>query len=146
MRIFRYMAVAALLAASALFLAAQRMQPETPVRNFSLPVFGDNGYKAWEIEGLEGRYISPELIEVRGMRMRKYSGDSRVAQEALIESPTASVYPKRNAASGKDLLTITGQTYSVRGREWTWDGRTHRITINRDAEVIFRESLIDILQ
>lgn len=127
---------------------AQKMVPDAPVLNFKLPMFGEDGYKTWDLQGEEGLYISPEELEVEKMTLRIFATGDPVEPQTLIESPHATIYPQRSEATGKQAIYITerGGTFAIFGRDWLWNGREHTITIRRDARVTFRESLGSIIE
>lgn len=130
------------------FLQGQKMVPDAPVENFKLPMFGEDGYKAWDLQGDEGRYVSPEELEVVKMTLRLYATGDPIEPQTVITSPDATIYPQKSEASGPGTIFITerGGAFSIFGRDWIWNGQTDTITINQDAKVTFRESLGSIIQ
>lgn len=122
---------------------AQRVLPDAPVTNFKLPMFGSNGYKAWDLQGNKGRYVAQDEIVVEGMRIRVFSGDADMRQELVLESPSATIFLKESRAFGKDLLFISGASFNIVGKGWEWNGKDRTIRVNQDVQVIFKESLKD---
>jgi len=124
------------------------MVPDAPVENFKLPVFGQDGFKEWDLQGAEGRYISEEQLDVIKMVLRIYATGDPIEPQTVIESPTATLFPQLEEARGKEAIFITerGGAYAIFGRDWTWNGKTDTITINRDARVTFRESLGSVIE
>jgi len=133
------------LAVAGLLTSAQahRILPDAPVSNFKLPMFGCNGYKTWDLQGKEGRYVNQDEILVEGMRLRVFSGDERLLQEITLESPNATIFIHEHRALGKGLLFISGPTFNIVGKGWEWDGRNKTIRVNQDVQVTFKESLKD---
>ncbi len=136
-----------LLFLGALALSGQRMTPDTPVREFLLPMFGPDGYKVWDLRGREGRYVAPNEIIVSGMTLRTFGSKDPANPETIIQSPIATINPEESTAEGEDLLQIqdTEGHYSIIGRNWKWEGRENKITIRAEARVVFRQSLGSIL-
>lgn len=126
-------------------LSAQRMAPDAPVKQFRLPSFGEDGYRVWDLEGREGRYISADEIQIDGLRLRTWSGDEAMIQELEITSPHASIFPQQNTAKGQGLIHIVGPGYTVFGRGWDWNGNTRAIAVANEVRVTFFEQL-DILK
>jgi hypothetical protein len=124
-------------------LHAHRIIPDAPVSHFKLPMFGSNGYKTWELQGKEGRYLNTDQILVDGMCLRVFSGDERLLQELVLESPHALIFIREHRAEGKDLLFISGATFTIIGKGWEWDGANKTIRVNHDVQVTFKESLKD---
>ncbi len=126
-------------------LLAQRMAPDAPVKNFKLPSFGSDGYRQWDLEGREGRYISEDEIAIVGLRLRTWSGDEELTQILEITSPNARIFPALNSAAGSGLIHIVGPGYTVFGVGWVWNGETNAIAVEREVRVTFHEE-IDILR
>lgn len=121
-----------------LMLQAQ-LVPQEPVKNFQLPMFGENGYRTWELSGDEGRYISADKIEVSQMKMKVFSGDASSTIENRIESPLAMLFVSKNIAIGQGPIRITATTYRIDGQRWFWDGKTRSVVVSQKASVIFYE-------
>ncbi len=127
------------------FGAGAQMTPDAPLKNFRLPMFGENGFKEWELRGVEGNYISPEQSEIIGLDLIVFSGDERSLEETRIRSPRARVFMKASRAEGDTSLFVSGLNFSLAGEDWTWDGNAHLITVRQNARVTFDEA-IDILK
>ncbi len=126
-------------------LAAQ-MEPDAPVIDFLLPRFGETGNRIWDLSGRKGIYISPEQIDVEGMRLRVFQDDNPDEMELQIESPRASIFIQENRAAGENSILVLGPTFSMSGTEWTWDGNEKKIVIRANCRVAFAEVLTDILR
>ena len=51
------------------------MIPNAPVENFRLPMFNEEGYRAWDLRGAKGTYVDGTHVDVVDMKMRVFSGD-----------------------------------------------------------------------
>jgi hypothetical protein len=118
-----------------------QLTPEAPVANFRLPMFGDDGYRTWELFGSQGKYLSADKIEVTDMRLKVYAGDAGGNMEHLLESPKATLLLNKNIAIGEGPIKISSSTYRVDGQRWYWDGRNHSIVVSQNAKVTFFQSL-----
>lgn len=125
-------------------LSAQ-MRPDAPIRNFRFPVFGDNGYRIWELRGVEGRYLSDEESLIFGMDLKSFSGDELMTLENRIRSPEARINFPNATAEGSSTLFVTGQNYEIEGSNWKWEGKSKRMTVVDGSRVVFFDS-IDILK
>ncbi len=114
-----------------------QMVPDAPVHNFKLPMFADNGYKSWDLQGRQGIYVNAERIDILGMKLRVFSGDSALRLETYIESPKATVLVCRKQGAGKSEVLIKGPNYTIIGRNWTWDGNTRTIKVREAVRVTF---------
>ena len=127
-------------------ISGGQIVPDAPIVDFRLLMFGDNGYKIWEIHGEEGHYISDQRIDVLGLTIRLFNGTEDLRVETIIESPLASMFVEEKEAAGDSELRITGGYFSIEGKNWTWRGRTRTIEVREAVEVIFHEKLTDILK
>lgn len=122
-----------------------QMTPDTPLRNFSFPVFGEGGYKIWELRGVEGRYISETESIIIGLDLKVYSGDANNTLESRLRSPRAHVYLDERRAEGESSLFFSGENFILQGENWSWNGQTKTMKVASDARVIFNDE-IDILK
>ena len=113
------------------------MVPDAPVHNFKLPMFADNGYKSWDLQGRQGIYVNAEQIDILGMKLRVFSGDSDLKLETYIESPKATVLVRRKQGAGNSEVLIKGPNYTIIGRNWTWDGNTRTVKVREAVRVTF---------
>jgi len=130
------------LVSSGLLLA--QMVPDAPIRHFRLPMFGENGFKSWELRGLQGHYLSPEEALIEGLELVVFSGDETLEVQNRIRSPRALIHLKESRAEGDSSLFVIGPGYEISGRDWTWDGSSRTITVREAVRVAFAGSL-DIL-
>ncbi len=115
--------------------------PDAPIRNFRLPMFNQEGYQDWHIQGDQGIYITQEKVKIIGMELNIFSGDHKNLLEATIESPKATIFPLENKAKSDNEIKVTGNTYNLSGKNWSWNGKFKKIIINQNVKVIFTQSL-----
>ncbi len=123
-----------------------KMEPNAPVVNFLLPMFGPNGYKAWDLRGQKGHYINPEQIEIECLTIKVYSGDAAMSLESVIESPTATVFIRENRACGDQTIVVSGANYSAIGKGWEWDATQRKILLKENVKVVFKEPLTSVIK
>lgn len=136
--------VALLLLVLAGGLAAQ-MRPDAPIRNFRFPVFNDDGWKMWELRGVEGRFLTEDRGLILGLDLLVFSGDATLTLENRIRSPQALIDFEAKTAEGESTLFVTGPGYEIEGAGWHWDGIGKRMLVSEGARVVFQDSL-QILQ
>lgn len=124
-----------------LLTASNNFIPDAPVINFKLPMFGKEGYRSWFLSGKQGIYVSQDEVDVLGMKINIFSGDARDLLEATIESPKAVMFINENKARGDDSIEVVGESYHLTGKDWTWDGKLKKMTINKEVKVVFDQSL-----
>ena len=121
-----------------------QMTPDAPIEHFRLPMFGENGYKEWELRGLRGHYHSEEKALVEGLELVVFSGDAAMWEENRIRSPRALIHLKESRAEGESSLFVSGPGYEIEGRNWTWDGKDRKIVVRETVRVSFAGN-VDIL-
>ena len=121
-----------------------QMVPDAPIQHFRLPMFGENGYKSWELRGLKGNYLSDEKAIVEGLELVVFSGDEFVFEETSIRSPKATIFLKEARAEGDSSLFVVGPGYEIQGRNWTWESSNRKIIVREAVRVSFAGT-VDIL-
>lgn len=121
--------------------AQAQMVPDAPIQNFRLPLFGDNGFKVWELRGLVGHYINENEARVEGLDLMVFSGDERMDLENRIRSPEATIQFDQSRASGESSFFMTGPGYEIEGNDWVWEGRENKLRVERNARVVFADRL-----
>jgi len=121
-----------------------QMVPDALIQHFRLPMFGENGYKKWELRGLKGHYHSEEEAIVEGLELVIFSGDEALWVENRIKSPKAVINLKESLAEGESSLFVVGPGYEIQGRNWTWDGSERKIVVREAVRVSFAGT-VDIL-
>jgi hypothetical protein len=113
-----------------------------PTEQFRLPIFGQNGFRVWELEGQEGIARSSSMIEVKGMKLRTYA-DNGTDITMLLESPLAFFQPKDHVANGPGFIHATGAKFNLVGRNWHWQGKpngNNTLEIKEEVRVTFTKA------
>ena len=113
-----------------------------PTEQFRLPIFGQTGFRVWELEGQEGIARSSNMIEVKGMKLRTYD-DNGTEVTMLLESPLAFFQPKDHIANGPGFICATGAKFNLVGRNWHWQGKpngNNTLEIKQEVRVTFTKS------
>lgn len=158
----RRLSIAATLAAVAVFLAGASLPvvPTAPIVDFRLPVFNEQGFRAWELRGSEAIYDPvAQRAEIKGLRLRVFSGDDRELVENTVESPLAIVLVKERSISGPGLIHLIGaergREFDVRGEDWTYQEtvptpenprKTKTVIIRDNVVVTFSQDIGNILR
>ncbi len=133
------------LSAACVSVAVGQMRPDAPIRNFRFPVFGENGWKMWELRGVEGRFLEEGKGLILGLDLLVFSGDESMELENRIRSPQALIDFEAKTAESESTLFVTGPGYEIGGAAWHWDGGAKRMRVADGARVVFKDS-IQILQ
>lgn len=139
-----------LIACSALLLLGQApppagLVPDAPITAFRLPVFGENGFKQWEIRGRAGHYLGPESARVEGLDVRVYREDAPGVEAQRLTSDEARIELQPLRASSATPVFLKGDGYSVAGEAWSWDADAQRLEIEHEVRALFTGEL-DLLR
>jgi len=118
-----------------------QMRPDAPIMNFRFPVFGDDGYKIWELRGAEGRYISDEEGLILGLDLKTFTGGDAMELENRIRSPRAHIHFPTATAEGESTLYVTGANFEISGADWRWEGKKRHLVVKGGARVVLNDSL-----
>lgn len=131
--------------ASVTLLAAPQATATAPIKNFRLPTFTDEGFRQTMIRAVEARLPSAERIDATELELTLFTGDAADEIDAMLAAPVASIFPKKQFASGPDTVRLERIDLTVTGADWSYDHAAQKIVIKRDAHVILRAPLGDIL-
>lgn len=126
--------------------ALAQMAPGTKVIRFKLPLFNEEGRRAWYLRGEEGEYVSTTQIKIKDMNVGQYSGDGQDRRIAVLTSPEAIFHFDSTTAYGPGQLHIETDTFQITGYDWIWQGEKKEITINDGVTVTLYEGIGDILK
>lgn len=134
--------------------------PTAPIVDFRLPVFNEEGFRVWELRGSEAIYDpKAQRAEIKGLRLRVFSGDDRNLVENTVESPLAIVLVNERSISGPGLIHLVGaergREFEVRGEDWTYQEtlpgpdnpqKVKSVVIRKNVVVTFSEDIGNILR
>ena len=129
-----------------IFSAVAQIHPDAPILDFRLPMFGESGYKIWDLKGRELHYKSDDQLEVIGMKLTIYRGDAALTRDSEFISPQAMIYLSKRIARGDSALTVRGPNFIIKGRHWLWDGDERRIYIGQGVRVTFFDDISSLLK
>ena len=142
---FRLGLVCLLLTALAPPARAQFSSP-TPVKNFSLPFFNDEGYHTMLVRGREALLTNPQRIGLTDMTLTLFAGDAAQTVDTVVLSPTAFVLPGESRATGPGIVRLVRDDLELTGNDWVYDQPAQTILIKKGARIIFRSALTDLLK
>ena len=161
MRTRRLSTAAAFLATALLLVGASTpVIPTAPIVDFRLPVFNEQGFRTWELRGSEAIYDpQTQIAEIKGLRLRVFSGDDRALVENTVESPLAIVNVNERSIRGPGLIHLVGaergREFEIRGEDWTYQEtlptpanpqKVKTVVIRKAVVVTFSEDIGNILR
>ncbi len=125
---------------------APRLASTAPVKNFRLPTFTDEGFRRTMLRAGEARLPDPARIELVEMELTLFNGHADEAIDAMLAAPSALFLPETLFASGAETVRLERLDLTVTGADWSYDHPARRIVINREAHVILRAPIGDIIK
>ncbi|HRI83220.1 MAG TPA: hypothetical protein PLF88_12325 [Opitutaceae bacterium] len=126
-------------------LPAQSLTATAPVESLRLPLFTKDGHRSMLLIGSAAQ-IAANRIVLQEMTLTLFSGDDRNLVETVILSPTATVHPDREFVEGSGAVRVIGEEVEITGLDWNYDHAAKRVSIARNARVVFRAQLPDIFK
>lgn len=145
---------------SLLFFAAAALTPgllpadsvkataSAPVKNFRLPTFTDEGFRQTMIRAAEASFPDPARIDVAELELTLFTGKADEQIDAMLAAPVAILFPQKQLSTGPDTVRLERIDLTLTGADWSYEhgDKVKKIIIRRDAHVIMRASLGDILK
>ncbi len=138
------------LALAALVRAADE-QPSPPAKNWMLPLFSKEGFRAMTLRGAEARVFPsrpdvPARIDVLDFNLTTFTGDAKATVDSVLLSSSASFFPDQKTAKGDKDVRLVRDDLEVKGEQWTYDHAAKKITLARHARIVFHAALPDLLK
>lgn len=137
-------------AAFALFASvmgtAQDVPLAPPARNWVLPLFTKEGFRQMTIRGDEVHPVSSDQVDISGMNVTVYSGDSQAKVDSVLSSPEASFMISEKIARGAHSVHLVRDDAEVTGEGWTYFYNEKKVLIARNAHVVFHVAMPGILR
>jgi hypothetical protein len=124
----------------------------TPAWNWALPLFTNEGFHSMTLRGTEVHPVSSDRIDVVDINITTFSGDAGAQVESSLLSPSASFFPRENRASGDQSVRMIrfsadGEIAAeITGEDWTYEQAGKKVSIRRQAHVVFAATMNDILK
>jgi hypothetical protein len=90
--------------------------------------------------------VTAARIELREMTLTLFSGDARNLVETVILSPVATVNPEREEVEGAGVVRFIRDDLEITGYGWHYAHAQKKVSITRNARIVFRAQLPDILK
>lgn len=121
-------------------LSAQ-ITPHSALKNFKLPKYNENSYRAYTLSGVEGIYDKSGFFTVTQADLSIYSGDEQQILQTQITADHANFDLNNDTAYGDSVIEIRDEDFYIRGKEWKLDMENKRITIEREGMMHFYQDL-----
>jgi len=125
---------------------SDQIRSAAPIKNFRLPTFTVEGYREFMLRAGEAVIPDPSRVDVRDMQLTLFTRTTEEQIDALLAAPSATFLPDEQIARGADTLRMERADITVTGADWTYDHKAQKLTVGRDAHIIFRAPIGDVIK
>ena len=118
-----------------------QITPHSALKNFKLPKYNENSYRAYTLSGIEGIYDKNGFFTVNSAELAIYSGDADQILQTQIITDHANFDLKEDTAYGDSFIEIKDDEFYLKGQSWKLDMKNKRITIEREGMIRFYQDL-----
>jgi hypothetical protein len=91
-------------------------------------------------EPVEGR------IDFIDLNITSFSGKADLKIDSVLLSPKASFFSSEKRAMGNDAVRFIRDEMEVTGKEWLYEHTLNKVTIRKNARVVFHAELPNLLR
>jgi hypothetical protein len=117
-----------------------------PAQDWKLPLFTKDGFRSMSLRGDRVLPVSSDRIDVENIEITVFSGDAAARVTSVLLSSQASYFPKENIATGPGAVRVIRDNIEISGEDWTYEKEGEKISIHRNARVVFNMKLGDMLR
>jgi len=117
-----------------------------PAQDWKLPLFTKDGFRSMSLRGDRVFPVSSDRIDVENIEITVFSGDAAARVTSVLLSSQASYFPKENIATGPGAVRVIRDNIEISGEDWTYEKEGEKISIHRNARVVFNMKLGDMLR
>jgi hypothetical protein len=125
---------------------AEQVRAAAPIKNFRLPTFTVEGYREFMMRAGEAILPTPDQINVNEMELTVFTRTAEEQIDAMLAAPSASFFPKDQLVRGDDTVRLERADLTVTGAGWTYDHKAQKLTVTRDAHIILRAPIGDVIK
>ncbi|MDR1432774.1 MAG: hypothetical protein LBI61_00310 [Puniceicoccales bacterium] len=133
------------LANSALGKVDRLILLNTPISEFTLPVFEGNGNKVWEICGTSATMVGRDLFSLLDAKLHCFAGDfaggNASSEFFCATSEAATVDSSTHRASGECGIRIVGRNFDATADSWEFLGDSKKIIAKNNVVVFLYENV-----
>lgn len=121
---------------------------DAPVKDFRLPTFTKDSWIASVLRADTAHIISQTQVEMTGVTLTIFSGDANNRVDTVFVSPAATVHrePDHESIHGPESVRVVRDSLEITGEQWSYFYREKRVLIEKNARIVFRTKLPDILK
>jgi hypothetical protein len=118
----------------------------SPAQDWKLPLFTKDGFRSMSLRGDRVYPVSSDRIDVENIEITVFSGDAAQRVTSILLSAKASYFPKQQRSSGPGAVRVIRDDGEISGEDWTYEKNGEKVSIRRNARVIFNMKFGDMLK
>lgn len=117
-----------------------------PAQDWKLPLFTKDGFRSMSLRGERVYPIGSDRIDVENIEITVFSGDASQRVKSVLLSAKASYFPREQRATGPEAVRVIQDEVEISGQDWTYEKEGEKVSIHRNARVVFNMKLGDMLK
>jgi hypothetical protein len=120
--------------------------PGAPAKNVELKLFTREGPISLIFRGSEVTEPEDGRLNVIDLNITSFSGKADRRIDGILLSPKANFYRKEERAAGDESVRFIRDEMEVTGAQWTYEHALNKVTIHKNARVVFHAELPNLLR
>jgi hypothetical protein len=144
-----FLVISVILLAGSTALLSQKndsTHPLPPGLQWKLPLFTKEGYRSMSLRGDRVVPMGSDRIDVDNIEIMVFSGDKKQSVTTILLSPKASYFSKSSEVKGDGEVRVIRDNGEISGENWDYKRMGEKISIRRNARVVFKEQVTDMLR
>lgn len=117
-----------------------------PGLQWKLPLFTKEGFRSMSLRGDRVVPVGSSRIDVDNIEIMVFSGDKKQTVTTILLSPRASYFVKTAEVNGSGEVRVIRDNGEISGENWHYKRLGEKISIHRNARVVFKEQITDMLR
>jgi hypothetical protein len=141
----RLLPVSLFLFSAAIATAGPPLTSQTPVSNFRLPTFTEQGHRSMLLQGSQA-LVAPNRVDLKDLNLTLFTGDAASTVETVILSPVATANLASETIHGDGTVRVIRDDLEITGTGWSYDHHQKKVSITANARIAFHAQLPDMLK
>ena len=117
-----------------------------PGLQWKLPLFTKEGFRSMSLRGDRVVPVGSSRIDVDNIEIMVFSGDKKQTVTTILLSPRASYFVKTAEVNGSGEVRVIRDNGEISGENWHYKRLGEKISIHRNARVVFKEQITNMLR
>ena len=110
--------------------------PDAPIEGVTLPMFSDEGYKLWNLQGSSVAYNEDGGVEVKELDLEIYQGQEGQEVDMHIVGAQALYESEDRTVAGEGGVFVDGDFYDIEGDNWKYSQDDRIVQVSSNVKVV----------